>query len=195
VIQVEGLGKRYRIGQPRQHNALSQVIGLGKMGDIARAGRTIVLVSHQLNRIRRLCHRVVWIDDGQVRKEGNSQEIVSAYESAMVRGDDNRVQSERAANTKGRFLKWEITDQRGEEPHTLTKLGPVTVKFTLGRRRPVRKGHHGIALFNHERQLIWGQATDGLDLRMESTSFAIRFRCCLCVRVRMRGSKAFDMWD
>jgi lipopolysaccharide transport system ATP-binding protein len=27
VIQVEGLGKRYRIGQPRQHNALSQVIG------------------------------------------------------------------------------------------------------------------------------------------------------------------------
>src|SRR5579862_4675497 len=27
VIQVEGLGKRYRIGQPRQHNALSHVIG------------------------------------------------------------------------------------------------------------------------------------------------------------------------
>ena len=28
---------------------------LGKMGDVARAGRTIVLVSHQLNQIRRLC--------------------------------------------------------------------------------------------------------------------------------------------
>ncbi|MGB9245268.1 MAG: ATP-binding cassette domain-containing protein, partial [Candidatus Acidiferrales bacterium] len=27
VIQVEGLGKRYRIGQPRQHNALAHVIG------------------------------------------------------------------------------------------------------------------------------------------------------------------------
>lgn len=27
VIQVEGLGKRYRIGQPRHHNALSHVIG------------------------------------------------------------------------------------------------------------------------------------------------------------------------
>jgi hypothetical protein len=27
IIQVEGLGKRYRIGQPRQHNALAHVIG------------------------------------------------------------------------------------------------------------------------------------------------------------------------
>jgi hypothetical protein len=27
VIQVEGLGKRYRIGQPRQQNALRHVIG------------------------------------------------------------------------------------------------------------------------------------------------------------------------
>ena len=96
---------------------------LGKMGDVARAGRTIVLVSHQLNQIRRLCQRVVWIDDGQVRKDGNTHEVVSAYESAMARGDDNRVQSERTAHTKGRFLRWEITDQREEEPHTRTSWG------------------------------------------------------------------------
>src|SRR5215468_924546 len=35
---------------------------LGKMGDVARQGRTIVLVSHQMNQMRRLCHRVAWID-------------------------------------------------------------------------------------------------------------------------------------
>src|SRR5271156_1858691 len=39
---------------------------LGKMGDIARAGRTVILVSHQLNQIRRLCHRVAWVDGGQI---------------------------------------------------------------------------------------------------------------------------------
>src|SRR5437879_4360483 len=48
---------------------------LGKMGDVARAGRTVVLVSHQLNQIRRLCHRVVWIDDASVRQDGRSHEI------------------------------------------------------------------------------------------------------------------------
>src|ERR1700722_18948783 len=35
---------------------------LGKMGDVARAGRTVVLVSHQMNQMRTLCDRVVWVD-------------------------------------------------------------------------------------------------------------------------------------
>src|SRR3974390_2318516 len=43
---------------------------LGKMGDVARAGRTIILVSHQLNQIRRLCHRVLWIDNALIRQDG-----------------------------------------------------------------------------------------------------------------------------
>src|SRR5206468_11897687 len=59
---------------------------LGKMGDVARAGRTVVLVSHQLNQIRRLCNRVVWIDAASVRQDGPTQEVTSAYEAAMARG-------------------------------------------------------------------------------------------------------------
>src|SRR5437870_3486943 len=62
---------------------------LGKMGDVARAGRTVVLVTHQMNQIRRLCHRVVWIDDGAVRASGPTGETTSAYELAMARGDTN----------------------------------------------------------------------------------------------------------
>src|SRR5215813_12547889 len=56
---------------------------LGKMGDVAKAGRTVVLVTHQMNQIRRLCHRVVWIDEGKVRQNGPTAEVTSAYESAM----------------------------------------------------------------------------------------------------------------
>src|SRR2546421_234029 len=71
---------------------------LGRMGDVARAGRTVVLVSHQLNQIRRLCQRVLWIDDGRVRQGGPTHEVVSAYESAMSRslsaaaGDSHNAQ-------------------------------------------------------------------------------------------------------
>ena len=43
---------------------------LGKMGDVAHAGRTVILVTHQLNQIRRLCHRVVWLDGGELRRTG-----------------------------------------------------------------------------------------------------------------------------
>src|ERR1700739_4892683 len=40
---------------------------LGKMGDVAREGRTVVLVSHQMNQMSRLCQRVVWIDRACIR--------------------------------------------------------------------------------------------------------------------------------
>ena len=46
VIQVEGLGKRYRIGQPKQHNALSHVIG-----DVLRA--PVRLLSGEFQRSER----------------------------------------------------------------------------------------------------------------------------------------------
>jgi lipopolysaccharide transport system ATP-binding protein len=137
---------------------------LGKMGDVARAGRTVVLVSHQLNQIRRLCHRVVWIDAGQVRQNGNTHEVVSAYESAMARGGTNSRSQDRGAGTKARFLKWEIAGRPGGNPHVLTTLGPVTVKFILQVNEPLQHGHHGIALFNLDRQLIWGWAKDGVEL-------------------------------
>src|ERR1700738_2701075 len=61
---------------------------MGKMGDVARQGRTIVLVSHQMNQMRRLCHRVAWFDGGQLRDVGATHEVVSAYESAMRSRDE-----------------------------------------------------------------------------------------------------------
>jgi lipopolysaccharide transport system ATP-binding protein len=139
---------------------------LGKMGDVARAGRTVVLVSHQLNQIRRLCHRVVWIDAASVRQDGPTHEVVSAYESAMARGDSDGHARSRAANSKGRWLRWEITDPRGDDPHVLSTLGPVTVKFIMETNEPVRNGHHGIALFDAERHLIWAWAAEKLKLEI-----------------------------
>jgi lipopolysaccharide transport system ATP-binding protein len=148
---------------------------LGKMGDVARAGRTVVLVSHQLNQIRRLCQRVVWIDAASVRQDGPTHEVVSAYESAMARGDSDGHAQARATNSKGRFLKWEIADPHSDDPHVLSTLGPVTVSFTLEVHEPIRMGHHGVALFNSERQLMWGYGTDSVRLPIGEHAFCYAF--------------------
>jgi ABC-type polysaccharide/polyol phosphate transport system ATPase subunit len=148
---------------------------LGKMGDVARAGRTVVLVSHQLNQIRRLCHRVVWIDDGSVRRDGPTHEVVSAYESAMARGDSNSHSQVRGPATKGRFLKWEIAEPRSHDPHTLSALGPVSIRTTFEAIGHIRKGVHGIALYNQDRQLIWGWAAYNLDIPIGFHDFFYSF--------------------
>src|SRR2546425_2216242 len=98
---------------------------LGKMGDVARAGRTILLVSHQLNQIRRLCQRVLWIDGGEIRRSGPTHEVVSAYESAMASGERNGGQSARGVDDAGRFVNWEIIAPRAQDLYTLNTLGRV----------------------------------------------------------------------
>ncbi len=137
---------------------------LGKMGDVARAGRTVVLVSHQLNQIRRLCHRVIWIDAASVRQDGLTHQVVSAYESAMARTDSNGHSQDRGAIAKGRFVRWEIVMPRGGDPFVLTDLEPVTVKFTVDIRQPIKMGHYGVALRNHEQRVIWAWAKEPLQL-------------------------------
>jgi len=52
---------------------------LGKMGSLAASGRTVLFVSHNLEAIRSLCQRCVWMKDGQLHKDGKAEEIVEAY--------------------------------------------------------------------------------------------------------------------
>ncbi|HLZ93102.1 MAG TPA: polysaccharide ABC transporter ATP-binding protein [Candidatus Acidoferrum sp.] len=149
---------------------------LGKMGEVAKAGRTVVLVSHQLNQIRRLCQRVVWVDGGQVRMVGGTHEIVSAYESAMARGDENRHGKKQGQNlTKGRFIRWEVVEPRGNTSNIVCGLGPVTIKFVVEVTEPIRAGHHGCALFNQQRELIWAWATNDVELGIGRHELRYRF--------------------
>jgi lipopolysaccharide transport system ATP-binding protein len=136
---------------------------LGKMGDVAREGRTVVLVSHQLNQIRRLCHRTVWVDDGQIRLNGNTHEVVSAYESAMA-GADRPDNHRRGTSAKGRFLDWKLLESANDHPHKVTTFGKVTVRFRLEVKDRLPNAIHGVALYNHDRQLIWGWAAYNFEL-------------------------------
>jgi lipopolysaccharide transport system ATP-binding protein len=137
---------------------------LGKMGEVGRSGRTVILVSHQLNQIRRLCERVVWVDDGAIRLNGSTHEVLSSYELAMFSGDRSKG-LQRGAGISAQFLRWEIEGSQPDKRQTLSTLGPVTMNFVLEVARPVGSGEHGVALYNAERQLMWAHSIQGLVLQ------------------------------
>jgi len=151
---------------------------LGKMDKVARAGRTIFFVSHQMNQVRRLCSRVLWIDSGRLVMDGPTHEVVSAYESSMSRGE---VQSPSQASERGggtRFVKWYFAGAREDEnPTRLESLGEVTVRFDLRLDSAVHRGHHGVALFTANRELLWAKAMDGLRLQPGLHTISYTFPC------------------
>jgi lipopolysaccharide transport system ATP-binding protein len=137
---------------------------LGKMGEVASGGRTILFVSHQMNQIRRLCERVMWIDNGRVRECGSTAHVVSAYEAAVISRGSAGTQRTDNAGLKARFLAWQIVEPRVEQPHLLNSLEPVTVKIVVQVNEPVQSGRHGVALFNLEEQLMWAWEANNLQL-------------------------------
>ena len=52
---------------------------LGKMGSVARQGRTVLFVSHNMAAIIALCHRGILIDGGSVAMSGPSGDVVTRY--------------------------------------------------------------------------------------------------------------------
>lgn len=57
---------------------------LGKMGDVARSGRTVLFVSHNLGAVKRLCQHSLWIQAGQVAGLGRTDEIIGSYLEAAA---------------------------------------------------------------------------------------------------------------
>lgn len=56
-----------------------QVKCLGKMEDVSRQGKTILIVSHNMSSIRSICDRCVLFEKGQLVCDGNVQETVAFY--------------------------------------------------------------------------------------------------------------------
>jgi lipopolysaccharide transport system ATP-binding protein len=52
---------------------------LGKMGDVAKEGRTVLFVSHNMQAIALLCGEAIWLQNGQVTGRGPSRHIVERY--------------------------------------------------------------------------------------------------------------------
>ncbi len=52
---------------------------LGKMGDVAEQGRTVLLVSHDMTAISHLAPRCLWIEAGQVALFGETDQVVREY--------------------------------------------------------------------------------------------------------------------
>ncbi|HEY2820235.1 MAG TPA: ABC transporter ATP-binding protein [Candidatus Acidoferrum sp.] len=90
---------------------------LGKMGDVARAGRTVVLVSHSMAAINSLCTRCVILNSGGVEFDGATVQATSRYYAeSMDLGSGSDLSDRRREGTgKAQFSSIRIspTDEAG----------------------------------------------------------------------------------
>jgi lipopolysaccharide transport system ATP-binding protein len=113
---------------------------LGKMGDVAREGRTVLFVSHNMGAIQRLCGWTVLLGEGKVLEIGNSTQVVRNYLDANIVVQNQAVLPPEPAKTM-RLRQIQVLDASGQPVGQVEQAEPFRVRVIYDINRPVKAVH------------------------------------------------------
>ena len=101
---------------------------LDKMQDVGQQGRTVLLVSHNMSAITRMCSRAILINEGKVVRDGPATEVVGVYLSSGLASTSTREWPDPTTAPGGKVARLRAVRVRNED-------GQIT--DTVDIRRPV----------------------------------------------------------
>ncbi|MCM3906400.1 MAG: ABC transporter ATP-binding protein [Pyrinomonadaceae bacterium] len=105
---------------------------LGKMGEVAQTGRTVLFVSHNMVAVQNLCSRVIWLNQGKISADGEPREIISMYlrTSLSVRAEQTWEDIESApGNHEARIRRACVHPAGGTPMDAINIRTPVVIEF------------------------------------------------------------------
>lgn len=147
---------------------------IDKMTAFKKAGKTIVLVTHDLPTVERFCDQALWLESGCIQAQGEPRQVIDAYRQEVARRDDARYTEEQTNACKGeeRFIsqsRWgngdiEITrvrllDGQGIEKHVFQDGEDLFLEMDFTVHHPVQEVIFGIAVFDGKGTCCYGTNT------------------------------------
>jgi lipopolysaccharide transport system ATP-binding protein len=105
---------------------------LGKMGKVAKEGRTVLFVSHNMVAIESLCNRVIWLHQGQIMAEAQPAQVVSDYLQTSVSSLTEQVWNDGATapgNDEVRLRRVCVRPEDGKPSDPITMRTPIMIEF------------------------------------------------------------------
>ncbi len=123
---------------------------LGKMGDVAKEGRTVLFVSHSMPAILNLCDRGILLDTGKIRVAGSIRQVVDVYLAESIKLDGEVVLSEDRPHPKSqlKFVAVRILDADGHPMAYVDILKGLTLEIDYEVLQPVHSAQVAFELWN-----------------------------------------------
>ena len=152
-----------------------------RMEDLIKGqGKTVLVVSHNIRQIERLCSRVILLGNGQVLMDGNPTEVCNRFFDI----NDDKVQlshSVRAHEMKTgeiELLNVRLTDSEGNIVDQVTSGHGVNIVMTYQVNRPLKQVNFGVGL--HTIDFIYLATNNWIDelplIDLESGEVTVSFR-------------------
>ena len=110
---------------------------LGKIGDVARGGRTVLFVSHNVGVVAELCSRAVLLEKGEKVAEGSVGDVIGAY-SQLISSDGadvGRARFEPKPEQECQILAITLRDSEGQPTNTFSIAEPIEIAVEYEARR------------------------------------------------------------
>jgi lipopolysaccharide transport system ATP-binding protein len=151
---------------------------------IRRDGRTVLIVSHNIRQIERLCTRATLLEHGRVAESGKPASVCNAF----YERSDETIQRNRAGEVAriGRLetsndmelLSIEVFDSSGRRTDTLTSLGSAVFEVVYRVHTPVPNPVFGLGFHTSDFvYLATQQSIDRLTVKLlEPGEYRLRFK-------------------
>ena len=123
---------------------------IGKLGEVARDGRTVVFVSHDMSAIASLCDRAILLEAGRILEEGAPRDVIRTHlenqrESAQVLEEaPGRYDLSRAAETGigqlgdgGVLRSVRLLDAEGQASSVVVAGEPLCIEIAYAASEPL----------------------------------------------------------
>jgi lipopolysaccharide transport system ATP-binding protein len=126
---------------------------LGKMGTVAKEGRTILFVSHNMTAVQSLCQRGIWLDGGQVARPGPIGTVVSEYLQTTTTAFVEQMWTTldtAPGNEKVRLQRVRMCSGNGERPEQITVQTSFSIEIDYWNLKPEARLSLSLMLYNQE---------------------------------------------
>ena len=111
---------------------------LGKMNVVAKEGRTVLFVSHNLPTLKQLCPTSFWLNAGEIKAYGYTPDVVASYLRALDTNSQKTTSLFPEDTSKESQLRSaRILNQQGEETENFSCDEPVVIELLYEVRRQV----------------------------------------------------------
>lgn len=152
---------------------------LGKMGDVARQGRTILFVSHNMIAMESLCDRVIWLQGGRMKEDGPTDAVVTNYLRSFASNITEQRWPEGGSapgNEYVRMHRASIRPLNGSTHDVISVTTPLALEFEYWSEDPGARLIPSIHVFNDQGILIFNVGPPELREWMERADGRVLIR-------------------
>lgn len=131
---------------------------LGKMSEVAKSGRTVLFVSHNMVAVQNLCSSALWLQHGSAHALGEVMSVVSGYVSSGASELTERTwdNPETAlGNALVRFRRMAVRPVDGRPSDLMTAITPIALEFEYWNLKPDAKLNLSLVLENERGEIVF----------------------------------------